>query len=130
VGVALSRGRHPLPPQKPFFTKRIPRLFAARERGALLIMPCPLLGCQIKAEIKGFLLRYRLFLYCQWFFQNIEKRWRKFFEKDYFRDFIKMMKLKKKQPRALSNFLTEPLLVQKQIIHQQKVLDLSFFLAP
>jgi hypothetical protein len=38
-------------------------LFAASRRGALLIMPRPLLGCQIKAEIKGFLLRYSLFLY-------------------------------------------------------------------
>ena len=32
-------------------------------RGALLIMPRPLSGCQIKAEIQGFLLMYRLFLY-------------------------------------------------------------------
>jgi len=38
-------------------------LFAARGRGALLISPRPLLGCQIKAEIKGCLLMYRLFLY-------------------------------------------------------------------
>ena len=31
--------------------------------GSLMIMPHPLSGCQIKAEIKGFLLMYRLFLY-------------------------------------------------------------------
>jgi hypothetical protein len=60
------------------------------------MMPCPLLGCQIEAEIKGLLMRSHLFLYYQWFFQNIEKSWRKIFEKDYFCDFLKMMKLKKK----------------------------------
>ena len=38
-------------------------LFAVRGRGALLIGPRPLLGCQIKAEIQGFLLMYRMFLY-------------------------------------------------------------------
>ena len=32
-------------------------------RGSLLVMPRPLLGCQIKAEIAGLLLMYRLFLY-------------------------------------------------------------------
>ena len=42
---------------------RGPMLFAARGRDALLIMPRPLSGCQMKAEIKGFLLMYRLFLY-------------------------------------------------------------------
>ena len=71
-------------------------LFAARGRGGLLIMPRPLSGCQIKAEIKGFLLMYRLFLYYWWFFQNIEKRWRKIFEKDYFRDFLKNDEIYKK----------------------------------
>ena len=50
----------------------------------------------MKAEIKGFLLMCSLFLYYQWFFQNIEKGWRKSFEKDYFRDFLKMMKFTKK----------------------------------
>jgi hypothetical protein len=75
---------------------RPPILFMARRRGALLIMPRPLSGCQIKSKTKGFLLRYRLFLYYQRFFQNIEKDWRKIFEKDYFRDFLKMMKFTKK----------------------------------
>ena len=46
-----------------FFTSRPPMLFAARRRGVLLMMPRPLLGCQIKAEIQGFLLMYSLFLY-------------------------------------------------------------------
>ena len=32
-------------------------------RGSLMIMPHPLSGCQIKAEIKDFLLKYRLFLF-------------------------------------------------------------------
>jgi hypothetical protein len=51
--------------------------FTARGRGILLIMPRPFLGCQIKAEIKGFFLMYRLFRYYLWFFQNIEEGWRK-----------------------------------------------------
>ena len=50
-------------------------LFAARGRGGLLIIPRPLLGCQIKAEIKGFLLMYGLIQYQQWFFQDIERHW-------------------------------------------------------
>jgi hypothetical protein len=79
-------------------------LFAAGGRDALLIMPRPLSGCQNKAEIKGFLLRYRLFLCYPWFFQNIEKGWRKIFEKDYFHDFIKMVKFKKKKTSSLFQF--------------------------
>ena len=51
---ALKEVKNPLRP---------PMLFTARRRGALLIMPRPLSGCQIKAEIKGFLLMYCLFLY-------------------------------------------------------------------
>jgi hypothetical protein len=42
-----------------------------------------------------------------------------------------MMKFEKKEnPPAFSNFLKEPLLVQKQTIHQQKALNLSFNLTP
>ena len=37
-----------------------------------MIMPRPFLGCQIKAEIKGFLLMYRLFQYKHWFLSNFE----------------------------------------------------------
>ena len=37
-------------------------LFAAGGRDAFLIVPRPFLGRQIKAEIQGFLLMYRLFL--------------------------------------------------------------------
>ena len=58
--------------KRTFFTSRAHMLFAARGRGALLIMPRQLLGCQIKAEIQGFVLMHGLFLYYQWFFQNIE----------------------------------------------------------
>ena len=72
-------------------------LFAAREHGALLMMPRPVLGFQIKAEIQGFLMMYRLFLYYQWFFQNIEKGRRKILEKDYFRDFLKNDEIYKKR---------------------------------
>ena len=71
-----------------------------------------------------------MFLYYQWFFQNIEKGWRKIFEKDYFRDFLKMIKITKKKTLALFNILKEPLLVQKQMTPQQKALDLSFNLTP
>jgi len=90
--------------KRTFFTPRPPMLFAARGRGALLIGPRPLSGCQIKAEIMGCLLMYRLFLYWQWFFQNIEKGWRKIFEKDYFRDFLKMMKFTKKKSSSLFQY--------------------------
>ena len=79
-------------------------LFAASGRAAFLIMPRPLLGYQIKAEIKGFPLMYCLFLYYQWFFQNIEKAWKKIFEKDYFRDFLKMIKFPKKKSSSLFQF--------------------------
>jgi hypothetical protein len=105
---------------------RPPMLFTTRRCGALLIMPHPFSGCQIKAEIKGFLLTYCLFLYLQCLFQNIEKGWRKIFEKYYFRDFLKMMKITKKKPLVLFNILKEPLLVQKQTIHQRKALGLSY----
>ena len=47
-------------------------LFAAGGRGGLLVKPCPLSGFQIKAEIKGFLLMYRLFQYKHWFLPNCE----------------------------------------------------------
>ena len=43
--------------------------FTATHLHALLIMPRPLSRCQIKAEIKDFLLKYHLFQYKQWFFQ-------------------------------------------------------------
>ena len=72
-------------------------LFAPYGGGTPMILPRPLSGCQIKAEIKGFLLMYRLFLYYKWFFHNVENRWRKTFEKDYFHDFQKMMKFTKKK---------------------------------
>ena len=83
---------------------RGPVLFAASGRDALLMMPRPLSRCQINAEIKGFLLMYHLFLYYQWFSQNIEKGWRKIFEKDYCRDFLKMMKFQKKKSSSLFQF--------------------------
>ena len=79
--------------KRTFFTPRRPMLFAARGRGALLIVPRPFLGSQIKAEIMGFLLMYRLFLYYQWLSQNIEKGWRKIFEKRLFPRFLKMTKI-------------------------------------
>ena len=47
-------------------------LFAVSRRGSFLIMPGPFSGRQIKAEIKGFLLVYRLFLYKHWFLPNFE----------------------------------------------------------
>ena len=39
---------------------------------ALMIMPRPLSGCQIKAEINGFLLKHRLFQHKHWFFPIFE----------------------------------------------------------
>ena len=43
-------------PKITFFTLRAPMLFVARGRDTLLIMPRPISRCQIKAEIKGFML--------------------------------------------------------------------------
>ena len=43
-----------------------------RGRGSLMIMPRPFSGCQIKAEIKGYLLGSHLFHYRHWFFPNFE----------------------------------------------------------
>ena len=48
------------------------RFLRAGGRGSLMIMPRPLSGCQIKAEIKGFLLRYRLFQFKHCFLPNFE----------------------------------------------------------
>ena len=44
----------------------------ARGRDSSMVMPHPLLGWQIKAEIKGFLLRYRLLQYKGCFFPIFE----------------------------------------------------------
>ena len=63
VGVTISGGLSYC-----FFAPRPPMHLAASRCGALLIMPRPLLGCKIEAEIKGFTLVYCLFLYYQWFF--------------------------------------------------------------
>ena len=48
------------------------RFFGAGGGYALLIMPCPLSRCQIKAVIKGFLLRHRLFQCKHCFLPNFE----------------------------------------------------------
>ena len=63
---------------------------------------------------------YCLFLYYQWFFQ-----------KDYFRDFLKNDEnYRNIFSPASFNILKEGLLVQKQALHQQKAHDLSFNFAP
>ena len=49
--------------------------FGAGGGGSLMMMPRPLSGCQMKAEIQCFLLMYRLFQYQQWVCQDIERRW-------------------------------------------------------
>ena len=89
-----------------------------------MVMPRPLSGCQIKAEIKGFLLVYRLFLYKHWFLPNFDPTlgvamgvngvYPSTGCKSPNDTFVKI------------NIQKEPLLVQKQTIHQQRALDLSF----
>ena len=101
-------------------------LFAVSRGGALLIMPRSLLGCQIKAEIKGFLLKYLLFLYQQWSIQNIDKGQRIFFCKIHHFQEIAEINFFQIFPQAFFNILKEPLVVQKQTIPQQKALYLSF----
>ena len=54
-------------------------LFKASGRGALLTIPRLCVLAPKKAEIQGFLLRYRLFLYYYWFSQNIKNGWIKYF---------------------------------------------------
>ena len=46
--------------------------FRAGGSSSLMIMPRPHSGCQIKAEIKGFLLRHYLFQCKHWFLPNFE----------------------------------------------------------
>ena len=48
------------------------RFFTAGGHDSLMVMPRPLSGCQIKAEIKGFQLMYRLLQCKHWFFPNFE----------------------------------------------------------
>ena len=79
--------------KRTLFTPRKPMLFAARGRGSLLVKPHALSVFQIKAKIMGFLLMYQLFLYYLWFFQNIEKGWRKIFEIRLFLQFLKITKI-------------------------------------
>ena len=78
------------------------------------------------AEIMSFLLMYHLFLYYQWLFQNLEKDWRKILEIRLFPQFLKMTKIWNIFSLAIFNILKEPLLVQKQTMHQQKAHDLSY----
>ena len=86
-----------------------------------MVMPRPLSGCQIKAEIKGFLLVYRLFLYKHWFLPNFElKDFPEYtvtpcrfvtydiFEKRSFPRFLKMTKMIKIFLPAVFQFLKEP----------------------
>ena len=58
------------------------------------------------------------------------KRLEENFRKKLFLRFPKNDENYKKKPLALFNILKEPLLVQKQTIHQRKALDLSFNLKP
>ena len=121
---------HPLAAEQIFFPPRGTMLFAAGGRGPLLVMPRPLSGCQIKAEIKGF--RWCIVCFCtsKGSFRILKKAGEKFSKKDYFHDFLKWQNYKKYFLQRFSNFLKEWLLVQKQTIHQQKSLDFSFHLPP
>ena len=57
------------------------------------------------------------------------KGWRKFFEKNYFRDFQKNDEIyKNKNPLAFFIIPKEQLPLQKQTTPQKKALDLSFHL--
>ena len=79
-----------------------------------------------KAKFKSFLLMCLLFLCQQWFFQNIEKDWRKIFEIRLFPQFLKITKITKKNSPAFFNILKEPLLLQRQTLYQLKALDLGY----
>ena len=64
------------------------------------------------------------------FLSEYWKRLEENFWKRLFLRFPKKDENYKKKPLALFNLLKEPLLVQKQPIHQRKALDLSFNLTP
>jgi hypothetical protein len=66
-----------------------------------------------------------LFLCYQWFFQNIEKDWRKFFKIRLIPQFLKMTKIKNIFSPVFFNILKEPLVLQKQTIPQKKALIFS-----
>ena len=100
-----------------FFTLRGTMLFAARKRGALLIKPRPLLGSQIKAEIKGFLRMYRLFLYYLWFFQKMENRWKKYFS--YSSSFLEIAEIIFFRPLAAKSIV--PRRVKKVVLRREGV---------
>ena len=102
--MALSGGRQALLPQDNFFYPICTYAFRGWRAWGPPENVTPTFRVPNKAEIKGFLLRYRLFLYYQWFFQNIEKRWRKIFEKDYFRDFLKNDEIYKKKSSSLFQY--------------------------
>ena len=89
-------------------------LFTASKRVIVLKMPRPLLGCQIKAEIKGFLLVYCLFLV-----MVLSEYWKPLDKKCLKRLFPRFSK---KNPLLVFNILKEPLLVQKKTVHQPKPL--------
>ena len=80
----------------------------AEGRGSLLIMPRPLSVCQIKAEIQGFLLMYRLFLYNNGSFRILKKAGENFSKKIISAISVKMMKFQKKYALVFFNFLKEP----------------------
>ena len=103
--------------------------FTARRHGTLLIMmPRPQNFRLQKPDYQSFLLRYRLFLCQQWFFQNIEKGWKKFLEMILFPQFPQNDEIYSKIiPQAFFNILKEPLLVQKQTIPHKKSSDTQLF---
>ena len=94
-------------------------------------MPRPLSGCQIKAEIQGILLRESFYSVLAMVVSENRKRLEGFlfFKFHHFYEIAEIIFFQNFPP-AFFNILKEPLVLQKQPIHQQKALDLSFYLAP
>ena len=94
--------------------------------------------CHIHFQGAKIKLRSRAFFWCIVCFctsngslRILKKAGRKFSKKKKIPRFHKNDEIKKKKkPLAFSNFLKEPLLIQKQTIHQQKALDFRFSLTP
>ena len=70
MGVAYQEGATPSRREKHRSAWGKKSSLTATHLHPLLIMPRPLLGCYIKAKIKGFLLVYRLFQYKHWNLPN------------------------------------------------------------
>ena len=131
MGVALPGGRHALPPWNNFFYPT--RTYAFR--GGRAWRPpgnaTPTFRVPNKSWDQGLSAEVLFVSVVPMVLSQYWKRLEKKFQKRLFPRFPKIDEnYKNLFSPAFFNMLKEPLLVQKQTIHQQKALDLSFNLTP